>query len=450
MSDETKPVMIRKSLKKIRPNLWTIGVAITLILALIAELWRFHGVLLLDLWVPIFTGTWLLSQIAKNRAFYRLKVTAGGTLRSFFKVCQGPHPLPLIALPAALFILIGFASLLLNSAHLSSSEFLEAAFYCIRWASTFLLMLVVANQPKSQKAHTAILIFAFATALAIAGFIQLKIAPSFVETTYELDLGWDPHSDRLLATWFDPNFVGGFLAIAALLMLGTAYDRPRWRIPLAASGLIVLAALALTLSRSSYLALIAGLGIFGLLRDRKLIIIGALVLTLATATIPQVQDRVQSLADAAISTFTQDYTLPDQSSRLRFESWQNGWELFVDQPIIGHGYNRYKDASLQAGLTVDPAIHSSSGSDSSILTILATTGIVGLIPFLAIYLTLAVTAWRIRKKSAYAAAFLAALTALAMHSIFVNSLLFPLIMTPFWLAAGLLPIGNRTKSCFPT
>ena len=408
-------------------SLETIGIAITLLLALVAELYRFHGVLLIDLWVPIFTFTWLGYKAFQVKFLPRGKKT--------------PFRIPLIAYPAGLFLLIGFASLLINSANLSTTEFLESAFYCVRWISMFFLTIIVFNLPKKDRVTTIWLLFLTAFALAAAGFIQLQLLPILNETTYELDLGWDPHVNRLFSTWFDPNFVGGYLAFTLPLLIGTAFDKPTWRKYLVPIGAVILIALVLTFSRSSYLALLAGLTIFGLIKSRRLLLTSALILLIAVSVTPQLQSRTASLAGSAKSVFTEDYTLPDQSSRLRFESWEIALQLLEENPVLGHGYNRYKHAALEHKLIVDPEKHSSTGSDSSLLTILSTTGLLGFIPFMALYLILAKQAWQ-HRSSGYAAGFLGALTGLLIHSIFVNSLLFPLFMAPFWLAAGLLQ-GNR-------
>ena len=78
-----------------------------------------------------------------------------------------------------------------------------------------------------------------------------------------------------------------------------------------------------------------------------------------------------------------------------------------------------------------------SGGDSSLLNVLAMTGLLGFAPFLALYLLLAKKAWDLRR-TGYGLGFLSALCGLFVHCIFVNSLLFPLFMAPFWISAGLL------------
>ncbi len=390
----------------------TIGLGLTLLFALVAELYRFHGILLVDLFVPLFVGAWILKKLAQ-------------------KDCP---KFPTTLLPALLFVTVGLASLLLNSSAMDTGGFLASAFYGVRWAGFYFLSIIVFNQSKSEKDTTLWMLAGFALLLSLAGFIQLKIMPDF--TSLE-DLGWDPHQNRLLSTWFDPNFVGGFLAFISPILLGAALDQKSLRkvfIPIVGIGLI---ALVLTLSRSAYLALITAVLVFGLFRSVKLLAGLGVALLLLVAVLPTVQDRFLSLVDSIASVTSDSYTLPDASSRLRFEAWDEAWQLFLEKPILGQGYNRYKYAALELGTLKDLNIHSASGSDSSLLNILATTGLAGFFPFLSIYLLLAIQAWK-HRKNGVALGFLAGLSGLFVHSIFVNSLLFPLFMVPFWISAGLL------------
>lgn len=386
------------------------GIAITLILALVAELFRFNGYLLLDLWVPIFAGAWLAYKAWNKNLF----------------------PLPKIVWPAALFILFGFASLLLNSGEMSTGEFISSAAFSLRWAAMFALGILVSQEPKPIRNKIMWMVFVFAALLSIAGFIQLQIQPDF--TTLEV-LGWDPHQGRLLSTWFDPNFVGGFLAFILPIILGAALEKNTKRSILLLLAGVIFVALVLTLSRSSYLALLTGILVLGLLRSWKLLALFFISLVLLTAVVQPFQERVLALTDSASALLTQTYTLPDDSARLRIDSWEEGWQLFVQKPVFGHGYNRYDFATLELGTLNQLEDHAASGSDSSLLTVLATTGLAGFLPFFAIYLILAKLAYQ-NRKSGKKAGFLAALCGLFVHSIFVNSLLFPLFMLPFWLVLG--------------
>ncbi len=393
-------------MKKKDLNFIDFGIAATLVFTLVAELYRFHGILLLDIWTPLFSSACLLYFLLKKN----LKI-------------------PDTFLPAAFFVAFGFASLLLNSGNMATSSFAEAAFYGIRWASMYFLSVIVYNRP--QKIYIKML-FILAALLAIAGFIQLKFVPDF--TSFE-ELGWDPHQNRLLSTWFDPNFVGGFFAFILPISIGYALkEKSRKILPLIA---IITLALFLTYSRSSYLALLTGILVFGFFRDFRIIIFSGLVGIALLAVSPQAQQRVGDLIGSVNSVFTETYSLPDPSARLRLQTWENAWNLFLTAPVFGHGYNAYAEASLENKTLKDSNVHSANGSDSSLLNILATTGIAGFLPYISVYILLAVRSFK-NRRNPIALGFFSGLCGLFIHSIFLNSLLFPLIMAPFWITAGFI------------
>lgn len=388
----------------------TVGVALTLIFALVGEVFRVKGILLLDLWAPLFAGAWLLWKLTRRE----------------FKT------LPLLALPTLAFVGVGLVSLLFHSEEMSWGGFVGAALYGVRWASLVLIGLLVMEEPASRKRVIVVQVILFSVFVALAGFVQLALVPDF--TNYEI-LGWDPHQGRLLSTWFDPNFVGGWLAVICPVLLGLAWDEKKhrwlWMVALAVVGL----ALLLTLSRSAYLGLIAGMGIFALIRSRTLLIGLIVAALMATLILPPVRDRVFALVDSLQSVATETYSLPDASARHRFGSWEEGWELFQEKPLMGHGYNRYGEAALELGTLKDTEIHSANGSDSSLLTVLATTGILGFAAFMALYALVLRAAWAERRRSEALGLF-AGLLGLFVHSVFVNSLLFPLLLAPLWILIG--------------
>ena len=388
----------------------TVGIGITLLCVLLAELFRLKGILLLDIWAPLFAGAWLVWKLLR-------------------KELKGVPPL---AWPVLAFVGIGLASLLLNSAEMSWGGFISASLYGVRWASFALIGILVMEEKASVKRMILFQVVGLSVLLALGGFIQLWIAPDF--TSYEI-LGWDPRVGRLLGTWFDPNLLGGSFAVISPVILGLAWDdkkhRNYWVIALVVVGL----ALLLTLSRSAYLALITGMGIFSLVRSRTLLLGFIILVGLATTTLAPIQERMLSLVDSVESVFTETYSLPDASARHRFGSWEEGWQLFLEKPFLGHGYNRYSDAALELGTLKDTEIHSASGSDSSLLTVLATTGTLGFLAFITVYALITRWTWAQRKNSA-ALGLLAGLAGLFVHSVFVNSLLFPLLMAPLWILIG--------------
>ena len=96
--------------------------------------------------------------------------------------------------------------------------------------------------------------------------------------------------------------------------------------------------------------------------------------------------------------------------------------------------NFSKDA-LQGG-------HSGSGSDSSILLVAATTGIIGLFTFIYLLFALLTIFLKNLKSDYLKLATTSSFLALLVHSQFVNSFFFPQIMLLFWVLVGLVNVKD--------
>ncbi|MFH0838524.1 MAG: O-antigen ligase family protein [Patescibacteria group bacterium] len=296
--------------------------------------------------------------------------------------------------------------------------------------------------------------------IAILGFLQLKYFPSFLDLGLYLE-GWDPHEGRLLSTWFDPNFIGGYLAfvLPVTLALGLYFKRDkqvRWAAAMFAVSVIGLVALYLTFSRSGYLALIVSLGILTFFKSRKLLLALVIVAVIGFSLSPRVQERTIEAVDSAKGLIGLNSQRPlDPTAELRVYSWQFAREIIADYPLLGAGFGRYafEINARGHGLLSD---HSSGGSDSSLLTIWAQTGIFGLLSYLAIGFVAAVTAIRrigsdahrtpSAKKNDFDSYLLLGLLSgfagMMVHSVFVNSLLYALMMVYLWIGLALMDTKN--------
>jgi O-antigen ligase len=283
--------------------------------------------------------------------------------------------------------------------------------------------------------------------IVVLGFLQLKFFPSFLELGLYLE-GWDPHIGRLLSTWFDPNFIGGYLAflLPVTLALGLYFKRNkkvRMAIILFGISAIGLLALYLTFSRSGYLALIVSLGILAFFKSRKLLLALIIVSVIGFSLSPRAQERTIEAVDSAKGLIGLDSQKPlDPTAQLRVYSWQFAREIITDYPLLGAGFGRYAFEINERGhgLLSD---HSSGGSDSSLLTIWAQTGIFGLLSYLAIGFVAAITAIRrIWKKNDFDSYLLLGLLSgfagMMVHSVFVNSLLYALMMVYLWIGLALM------------
>ena len=383
-----------------------------------------------DLIIPALLVVWGIDKVRKDRTLRLGRV--GKAILFFFGV-----------------LAIGYS---VNLFRFNLGEMVSAGAYLIRYALYLSLVFVTFDLLKRDKKHqfqklVLVCLGASLILISILGFLQLAYLPSFYDLEMNLE-GWDPHIGRLLSTWFDPNYVGGYLAFVSTLFIALAlhfrqirHQRKFWGF--AALVLVGLIALYLTFSRSAYLAFLIALGILALLKSRKLLVAALVIILVAFGFSSRVQERTMEAVDSGKAFLGLDSQKPlDPTAELRLFSWKFATEIISDHPWAGIGFNRYKYEinNRGHGLLSD---HASSGSDSSLLTIWATGGIFALLSFLAIgFVATAITIRRSWKrhdlKSALDAGFLAGLGGMMIHSIFVNSLLYPLIMIYLLVGLGMI------------
>ncbi len=418
----------------------TWGIMAILFLPVIGELYRLpvggdSGTLISDIAIGVLMILWAIEKI-------RLKK---------------PFPKNDILKPLGLFCLIALFSLLFSLTFLKFTEVATGSLYLFRFIEYILLGVITLDSVKSPKdAHHILTAMAIsALIIAIAGFIQLIVYPDMGKLE---EYGWDPHQNRLVSTWLDPNFIAGLLGfMLAIATAGALYAKSFMKkIGIVIIIAIFAVALFLTYSRSGYVAAAAALGIIGILKSRKLLIGSIIVIIIGLNFLPRAQERVDDLMHSIQSFVFNTNENPDATARLRIVSWNQTLELIQKRPLLGSGYNTLKYVKYDEGFVQNPEIHSASGSDSSLLTITATTGVLGLIPFIMLYwnmIRLSFQNWRNKKIPAewqgYGLGLFAGTIGLLFHSLFVNSLLFPQIMIFFWTGTGLLfqkTLKNKTTA----
>lgn len=271
-------------------------------------------------------------------------------------------------------------------------------------------------------------------ALLVAGFLQLFFLPSLAGFVRN---GWDPHIDRMVSTWLDPNFLGIFFVVFLPIFLYwmphkvSAITRIFWLF-------FAVVAIGLTESRSSYLALlVAGLccGIIWVFSSKisgnwkKAIVPGTVLLVIIFS------GSITLLRERAYQVFFHDPTIA-----LRAESYRAVWRFLVSPNMLfGVGYNAYQFVAAREGVISDFSMHSRAGSDNSIFTILVTTGVVGALLFFAPMLLGVV--FHVRRwfftHDFTSLIFLWATIALLVHAQFVNSLLYPHVLIPYIIFVAL-------------
>ncbi len=356
--------------------------------------------------------SWILALGIGSGQLIRLPFLSGGitvldisvlflTLFGLFKLKLKLKKPPFL-IPGLIFIFAAILSLILTPLHLGFSEMLSSFSYIAR----FFLYLSFAWVIFSLKKDLSKSFIFSGVVIAVLGLLQIIFLP---DLRFLASQGWDPHYFRAVSTFLDPNFTGAFLVLTLVLLMSLRGAKAT-RQSLLIFSLVFLALLA-TFSRSSYLIFLgSGLTFSFFKRSIKLgvatiilfavLLLGFYVYTQQVAT-PRNIDRTQSAS-------------------FRFNTWQQGFDLFQKSPILGIGFNAYRYGIKEYDLGDKQFLesHGSSANDSSLLFVLSTTGILGL----GAYLYLLFTFFKSNKIAAVG------LIGLLIHSFFSNSLFYPPIL----------------------
>ncbi len=316
-----------------------------------------------------------------------------------------PSQFPSFILAVLPFILIAVISLLFTPLNLQLDEYFISSSYIIRFSFYILFgYLISAGRFNSfQKQINNSLIFS-GVSLAILGLLQFIFLPDLGFLT---KYGWDPHYFRTVSTFLDPNFAGAYFVLTLILLINSRGKTSQF--------ILIFLALLTTFSRSSYLMfLVSSLTLSFLKRSKKtgiLAILLFLVLLLGFQAYTRLVSKPRNIDR-------------EQSASFRLSTWQQGIKIWQTYPILGAGFNAYKYAVKENNLGDEQFLksHGATSNDSSLLSVAATTGILGLISYILFLGSLI-------KKGFKENSFLAAsVSGLLIHSIFANSLFFSPIL----------------------
>ena len=375
------------------------------------------GILATDIILPIFAVVWLFHKLVISRFF----------------------PKNSFVLPGLIFLAIAFVSLLIGMADLSFTEKILSGAHVVRFFSLLIFGWSATDLFKDHQEEFFRKLFLIGGIIIGLGVVQFYLIPDISQ--WSTEGGWDPHIGRLLGTWLDPNFMAGFLGFFLPLVIAKWYSREnkKEKFFLAILAAVTCGALFLTFSRSGYLASATGLFVFFIFKDPKVILLGILVIAIGIGTNERAQKRIGELTGTVAAIVLNETDEVDPTASLRIQSWSRSLELWKKYPIQGIGYNTYRYRAAEEGI-VDENYFSAGGSDSSFLTVLVTTGILGLLVFLWMFVKIGVVNFLrfFRTKNPIFLGFVAGWCVLFVHGFFVNSLLFPFILMPFLATAGVL------------
>ena len=234
---------------------------------------------------------------------------------------------------------------------------------------------------------------------------------------------------RATGTSIDPNSFGGLLAVMAALLAPQIVSRnpivPR-KLALGLASLLA-AAILLTVSRGSMLGLAAGLGVVGLARDRRLLLI-----TAVTGLLFLIVAGFLPWTAAYVANFTDGLRLQDRSTVMRLGEYKDALILIRRYPLFGVGFGGVRDVDIYRGVS------------SLYLIIAESMGLIGLSLFVGVILAAVgrwIHAWRRMPADGMRAVVLgcvAAVTAAMVSGVFDHYFFtYPHAFALLWLIVGL-------------
>ncbi len=201
----------------------------------------------------------------------------------------------------------------------------------------------------------------------------LVVDRGFYSTQRGRDLS--QYSDRLRDAgplgYAGTNGLGAFEAAVSTFLLGLyAFEKKKW-IKLAILGLLAgnMYCLLFSFSRGGYIGFLAGLVFLGTFKERKLLIVVlALVIGYGALLPTAVRERIAM-------TYDEDSGSVDSSSEGRLDLWRDAAQLFLENPVIGTGFDTYAYLHRVGGFQDTHNIY---------LKVLVETGLIGLALFLAL------------------------------------------------------------------
>lgn len=209
--------------------------------------------------------------------------------------------------------------------------------------------------------------------------IMLIIASAFFQYTFYpnlrnlLYLGWDPHLYRVFGVFFEPYLAATAFGMIFYYLLELHSSRKVFTYLKYVLIFLSLILLALTFSRTAYLAF-AFVTLFYLCLRKRWLYMGLFLVLFAGVII--IIPKPEGVGINLLRTF---------SVFTRVENTKQGIEMWRKDPYFGVGYNRVGFARIENKTNINTeASHAGSSYHSSFITILASTGWIGLLLFIVI------------------------------------------------------------------
>ena len=295
--------------------------------------------------------------------------------------------------------------------------------FTLKYIEYFIVFFMIVNHVRSTDQIKRFVFCLFLTCfiVSIIGILQIP-GGGRVSAPFEGEIG-------------EPNTFGGYLLFIGIVAAGllAKTDNLKTKHILVVLIFCVIPPFLFTQSRTSYLAVVPALMVLGFMTDRRMIILGVLLVAFMVSPLflpTAVKNRI-------MFTFTQPEEQGqvkiggirlDTSTSARLVSWRQALQDWPKQPLLGYGVTGY------------------SFVDAQFPRVLIETGILGLIAFCYLLFSIfKVTLNNLKKlKTPYlqglGIGFFAGFVGLVVHAMGANTFIIVRIMEPFWFFAGIMVV----------
>ena len=301
--------------------------------------------------------------------------------------------------------------------------------YFVDWKNYMILPLIwfltfqVIKDKKNLRILTILLVLGFLGALyCFWREIRYMSLSSFSED----------RRDRLagLFVYLGANYYGAFFAHFGIMTLGIfLFEKiKKFKMLLLFIVIFTVYCLLFTFSRGAYLGFTAGLLFLGLVKEKKILVIIAIVFIFWQTLVPKgVIERITMTKDSS-GNF-------ENSAATRIKLWDLAWGMFKSSPIIGNGFESFQGLGF-----VD--------THNFYMKMLAELGLLGLFSFIWLLFASFMTGWSLYRESTdvffkgLGLGFAGCVVAVAVTNAFGNRWAYISVGSYFWIFLGIVTRAN--------
>ena len=235
---------------------------------------------------------------------------------------------------------------------------------------------ILAGQTVRSEERLRSILEAFAVSAAIVvlyGFYQFIFGIDISSMKWVDGEAFPELRKRVFSTWENPNILAGYLneVICMVFAFFVFINDKKARIIAGVSMVCLAACLAMTYARGACLAIVAVIGLYGLVKDRRIVAGLAAFGLLMLMADPVLAERLSSV-----------FTKVDTSSEMRLALWESSVDMICDHPFLGIGWGAYWMVYPEYDFYINDAAVKIVHAHNMYLNYAVETGVFGALAFL--------------------------------------------------------------------